>query len=504
MHGKQWMIAFSLSGLLCFNLVVQANTASSKSYQGPYPNYPTVNYGTGKQRTLIKRGEYLVKVGDCISCHTNTPEGGKPFAGGLPIKTPFGTFYTPNITPDKETGIGGWSTKDFRRALHDGVAPDGSHYFPTFPYPSFTKVSKVDLNAIKAYLDNIPAVNQPKRKDDVPFPFNQRRLQFGWKLLFFNKGRYQYNPEQSAEWNRGAYLVQGLGHCGECHTPRNPFGAVKNSHYLTGAFIDGFYCPNITEAGLRHAGIADIMKVFQGELLNEAGPVQGPMAEVNHNSLNYLSLADQRAIVVYLKTVPYHGTDIHARLKDKDVATQGRTVYKKVCAECHDEGKAGAPMIGDTANWRDRRKNGLDELYKHTIKGYNNMPIMGNCVTCSEEEIVAAVGYMLAHSDSNLRLRQNSRGRDTAKLTITDGETIYKQHCASCHSKSGTAMSLSDKQAWRDAVKAKSFDGLMDVTIKGGRFHPPKGNCDTCSTAELKVALKYMLKESGAGAYKLW
>ena len=494
------ILMLALSGL------TMANTIGTQGYKGPYPIYPTPHYGNNsQQRTLIERGQYLVKVADCISCHTNSPEGGAAFAGGLPINTPFGVFYSPNITPDKETGIGGWSNQDFIRALHEGIAPDGSHYFPVFPYPSFTKVSTADAIAIKAYLDSIPAVHAPKRKDGVAFPFNVRFLQFGWKLLFFDKGHYKYDAEQSAEWNRGAYLVQGLGHCGECHTPRNPFGAVKKKYNLGGAFIDDFYAPNINQAGLANSTVEQIMQVFKGDLLNQAGPVQGPMAEVNHNSLRHLSAADQRAIVVYLKTVPYYGVDMEAQLKGQSVAVKGRKVYKAFCAECHTEGKAGAPMLGDAANWRLRRKQGMDALYKHTINGFNNMPIMGGCVSCSKEDVVAAVGYIIAHSDSNIGLRQNSRGQDAAALSLDDGAMIYQQHCASCHEQ-GThgAMTLNDKAAWQQAVSDHGFDGLMNITIKGGRYHPPKGNCASCSTAELKVALKYILKQSGAGNYLLW
>ena len=482
-----------------------ANTVSRQTYQGPYPTYPTPNYGSGEHSILVKRGEYLVKMGDCISCHTNSPAGGEAFAGGLPIKTPFGTFYSPNITPDKETGIGGWTKKEFVRALYEGVAPDGSHYFPVFPYPSFTKVSEADAIAIKAYLDSIPAVRKAKRKDDVPFPFHIRWLQFGWKLLYFDKGRYQYNAEQTKEWNRGAYLVQGLGHCGECHTPRNPFGAVKKSYELTGAFIDDYYAPNITQLGLAHTSIHDIMKVFSGELLNQAGPVQGPMAEVNHNSLRYLTKEDQHAIAVYLKTVRHNGIDMATRLKGQSVGVKGRKVYKQFCAECHKTGRAGAPMLGDTANWRDRRRQGMQALYEHTIKGYNNMPIRGNCVTCSDEDIVAAVSYIVAHSDSNIGLRQNSRGQDVNVAKPADGKIVYQQHCASCHDKGvNGAYKLSDKTAWQRSV-AQGFDQLMLKTINGGNFHPPKGGCKTCTTSELKEAVKYILKESGApGDYSLW
>ena len=198
--------------------------AAEKTEYTRYVAYPLIR-STDAQ---VKRGEYLVKVGDCASCHTDTAPGSKIFAGGLGIKTPFGIFYSPNITPDKATGLGNWSDEGFIHAMQSGVAPHWSYLFPVFPYPYFARVYREDLLAIKAYLDKVPAVNAPHKKNEVPFPFNQRFLQIGWRLLFFhfqNQGEYKANPIHTKAWNRGAYLVQGLGHCGMCHTPINTLGA---------------------------------------------------------------------------------------------------------------------------------------------------------------------------------------------------------------------------------------------------------------------------------------
>jgi len=218
-----YLFSYSLSSL--------ALTPQSAKYllKGKYPEYPTINYGTGHQTTVIKRGEYLSRIGDCLACHTDISNGGEPFAGGLPIVTPFGTFYSPNITSDKETCIGNWTFRDFVRAMHHGRRPDGKNYFPVFPYSYYTQVTEPDLRAMWKYLKKVPAVKKKNKRNTMPFPLNWRFTQYGWKILYFypHDGRFKYNADKSAQWNRGKYLVDGLGHCGMCHTPMNLFGAPK-------------------------------------------------------------------------------------------------------------------------------------------------------------------------------------------------------------------------------------------------------------------------------------
>ena len=240
-------------------------TYPRKDYHGIYPEYPKVTVPAGGNAKLIKRGEYLAKVGDCISCHTNSKTNGKPFAGGLPIKTPFGTFYSPNITPDKKTGIGKWVFKDFVRAMHQGKAPNGSYYFPVFPYVYFNHITKQDLRALWAYLQALPPVDKKNKGNTLPFPLNVRFSQLGWRILFFygHRGQIKYDASRTAKWNRGKYLVNGLGHCSMCHTPLNPFGAPKRKYFLTGGFVDDFWAPNITAYGLKTATDKDVVKVFK-------------------------------------------------------------------------------------------------------------------------------------------------------------------------------------------------------------------------------------------------
>ena len=175
---------------------------------------------------IVKRGEYLARAGDCIACHT-APEG-RIFAGGRAMPTPFGTLYSSNITPDRDTGIGKWTTDDFYKAMHTGRFPDGGLIYPAMPFASYTKVTQADSDAIFAYLKSIAPVSQKNREHDLRFPYNNRQLILGWRTLFFSEGEYKPDPSKSAEWNRGAYLVEGLGHCGMCHSPINALGGSRS------------------------------------------------------------------------------------------------------------------------------------------------------------------------------------------------------------------------------------------------------------------------------------
>jgi mono/diheme cytochrome c family protein len=256
---------------------------------------------------VIQRGEYLVKAGGCVSCHTAA--GGQQFAGGRPLATPFGTFYSPNITSDPETGIGRWTDAQFLRALREGVRPDGSNYFPVFPYPSFTGITNSDALAIKAYLFSLPSVRHQNRQHDVGFPFSWRLLQIGWKLLFFTPGPFQPSPERSAVYNRGAYLVTALAHCGECHTPRNMFGAARPSMRFAGTADgpDGQLVPNITpdpETGIGKWERDDIVELLRTGTTPEQGKVKGAMREAIADGLKYLSDSDLTAIADYLLAQP--------------------------------------------------------------------------------------------------------------------------------------------------------------------------------------------------------
>lgn len=415
---KKLIITLTFVG---FSSVLQAEvlpTANQPLTNTPYPKYPITTPAQGKQAEKIQRGEYLAKVGDCISCHTDAAHGGTAYAGGLAIKTPFGTFYTPNITPDKETGIGNWTEQDFIKALKKGRDPKGRNYFPVFPYLYFSKLKEEDASALYDYFMSIPAVSLKNKP--LPFPFNVpgiRSTLWGWNLLFFfpEHNEIPYEKQHSPAWNRGKYLVDGLGHCSMCHTPMNAFGAPKTKYYLTGTFINGYWAPNITGLGLESATVEEVAQVFKdNELLHKAGPVAGPMAEVNHNSLNHLSDADRLAIAHYIKSVDTPDPLALSPSQQAPSLSRGKQVYTQVCSLCHQDGKMSAPIIGDAPNWTMRLKDsGLTGLYNHVIYGFNSMPIKGACLSCSDNDLIAAVDYILHKSLTRSQKRSLLKKRDS-------------------------------------------------------------------------------------------
>jgi mono/diheme cytochrome c family protein len=312
------------------------------------PNAVVLNATT----QVITRGEYLARAGDCVACHT-LPTG-RPFAGGRTMATPFGDLYTPNITPDDETGIGKWTADEFYRMMHTGISRDGTILYPAMPYASYTKVTRADSDAIYAYLMSVEPVKQPNRPHGLRFPFNNRDLLIGWRTLYFKQGEYVPDTKQSAEWNRGAYLVQGLGHCAMCHTAINVLGGSRESQALQGGMIpnQNWYAPSLTsnrEAGLGDWEIKHITDLLQVGV-SQRGTVYGPMAEVVYNSLQYLSDEDVKAMAVYLKALPSREAEppppSQERLVNPSVMEMGRKVYDTQCAMCHGtEGKGQPPAF---------------------------------------------------------------------------------------------------------------------------------------------------------------
>lgn len=256
----------------------------------------------------IERGKYIYTAAGCQGCHTDTKNKGAPLAGGRALATPFGTYYGPNITADKQHGIGAWSDADFIRALREGVSPSGEHYFPVFPYTSFTKMTDQDMLDLKAYIFSLPAVAQPDKPHDIKFPFGFRATMVGWKMLFLDKGPLAPDPVRDAQWNRGAYIVQALAHCGECHSPRNFMGAVKKDLAFAGSPIgpDGDSVPNITpheETGIGKYSAEEIGEILSSGLKPDGDVVAGSMEEVVQGTAK-LSDDDRAAIVAYLKSLP--------------------------------------------------------------------------------------------------------------------------------------------------------------------------------------------------------
>lgn len=295
--------------------------------------------------TRIARGRYLATAADCIACHTN-PGGGQAFAGGRPIETPFGIIYSPNLTPDRETGIGDWTEEDFYRAMHTGVGPDGTHLYPAFPYPYFTRLTRADVDAIRDYLNALPPVKNPRPDNELTWPLDNRVLMRGWNWTFFDEGTFVPDPGKSAEWNRGAYLVRGAAHCGGCHTPKNIAGADKTDERLSGGNLQNWFAPKL--ASDKHNGlgrwtvddIAEYLKTGR----NRYSGATGLMAEVVANSTSHLTDDDLHAIAVYLKDVPGTGAE-DADRPDQNLMKAGEAIFADSCSACHQADGKGVPRM---------------------------------------------------------------------------------------------------------------------------------------------------------------
>jgi mono/diheme cytochrome c family protein len=298
---------------------------------------------TSPNAAQLKRGQYLTAVGDCMSCHVRA--GGEPLAGGLGLKTPFGTIYSSNITPDKDTGIGAWTPEQFYRAMHDGIGAHGENLYPAFPYPWFRRVSREDSDALFAYLQSTPAVRYTPPANDLPFPLNFRWTVKGWNLLFLKSDTYQPAPAQSAEWNRGAYVVEGLGHCGACHTPKNMLGADKSGQDFYGGTLDNWVAPDLTgnaRTGLGQWSAEDIAAYLHTGRNARAG-AGGSMAEVVTYSGSLMSDVDVHAVAAYLKSKPARPDETQRTPPDAGAMRRGAAIYSDVCASCHLENGVGQP-----------------------------------------------------------------------------------------------------------------------------------------------------------------
>ena len=307
----------------------------------------------------VARGAYLARVGNCMLCHTE--RGGAPFAGGRPVDTPFGTVYSTNITPDAETGIGAWSAAHFRRALHDGRSRDGRLLYPVFPYTHTSKVSDADVDALFDYLRSLAPVNRPNRAHRLRWPYGTQAAVAVWRALYFDPAPFVPDASRSVQWNRGAYLVQGLGHCSACHSARNALGGISDVMDLSGGLIpmQNWYAPSLAspaEAGVADWPLAEIEQLLATGI-TERGAVLGPMAEVVLNSTQYLEPGDIRAMAVYLKSLPPAPADsnpLEVPRASGAMLDRGAKLYEKHCASCHgDKGEgvrnAYPPLAGNRA-----------------------------------------------------------------------------------------------------------------------------------------------------------
>jgi mono/diheme cytochrome c family protein len=302
----------------------------------------------------LARGSYLAALGGCYACHT--VRGGAAYAGGLEMQTPFGTFVTSNITPDPEHGIGRWSADDFWRAMHEGRGRDGAYLYPAFPYTNYTRVTREDSDAIHAYLMSVAPVAQPEREHALRFPYNLRPLLAAWRALYFEPGVHRNDPARPAEWNRGAYLVQGLGHCNACHATRNVLGAVSTEAGHAGGLIplQNWYAPSLSssrEAGLGDWALQDIVELL-GSGISTRGAATGPMAAVVQHSLQKLTREDLTAMAAYLQAQgdgPSAETVAAPAAAPKSelgpMLQSGERIYRDRCAACHGDQGEGVPRI---------------------------------------------------------------------------------------------------------------------------------------------------------------
>jgi len=256
-----------------------------------------------------ERGGYIFTAAGCVECHTDKKRGGAVLAGGRALATPFGTFYSPNITPDPTNGIGSWTKAQFHHAIRDGVGPHGRHYFPVFPYPSFTNMTDQDIADLFAYLKTVPAAAQRNKPHEIDFPFGIRTSMVVWNWLYLQRGPFEPDPSRPAEWNRGAYLVNALGHCGECHTPRNRLGALDLDMALAGSEKgpDGHSVPNLTpdrDTGLGKWSAKEIAYLLETGFKPNGDVVGASMGEVVDTSTSKLTDADRMAIATYLQSLP--------------------------------------------------------------------------------------------------------------------------------------------------------------------------------------------------------
>ncbi|WP_025733693.1 cytochrome c [Carnimonas nigrificans] len=350
-----------LGGSLALTAATSASAAGSEDGYGISTDYDTV-----------QKGRYIATLGDCAACHTK--EGGKPLAGGVALATPFGKLVAPNITPDKATGIGNWNFQQFKSAMTEGKAPVG-HLYGAMPYTAYTKVSDEDLRAMWSYLHTVEPVENDIVANQLPFPFNIRMSLIGWNLINFNQGEFKPDPKKSDEWNRGAYIVEGLGHCGTCHTPKNLIGGDKNSQFLKASVLENWTVPDISPDN--HKGIGEWSKQDLVDYLrdgkNKFDIASGPMAEEVTNSSQYWTEKDLQAVATYLK----EGSDgDHQTTPPEPIASDdnrmqpGGQIYADRCAGCHTpDGKGVEGLFPRLANNSLMRQDDPTSLIRVVLAG---------------------------------------------------------------------------------------------------------------------------------------
>jgi mono/diheme cytochrome c family protein len=372
---------------------------------------------------VLARGEYLTRAADCVACHT-VPDSHRPFAGGVAFKLPMGTIYSSNITADTTSGIGGWSDDEFVRAVREGVRNDGQHLYPAFPYTSYTQISRSDVLAIKAYLLSLPAIKQVNRANDLGFPFNQRWAMGFWNATFFRSHRFAADPSKSPQWNSGAYLATALGHCAECHTPRNLGFGLEHGKELAGEELQGWRAYNITPDptyGIGSWTEGETAQYLKTGHADGHGSASGPMGEAVAHSLQFLNAEDVTSLVTYLRSLPPHegkhpievavksaavlaSSDTSPADHEVSAHAQGLKLFEGACASCHQWNGQGqqtsyAALLG-TRGVNDVSGANVTQAILQGVKmriGDNDvyMPAFGGAY--SNTEVAELANYVVGH-----------------------------------------------------------------------------------------------------------
>ena len=352
----------------------------------------------------IEQGRYLAILGDCAPCHTAS--GGAPYAGGRPIATPFGTLLTPNITPDPETGIGGMRDEEFVSALKSGIGRDGRHLYPAMPYPYYTLMTVDDALALRRYLATLPAVKNVVVVNQLPFPFDVRAVMRVWNSLYFDKGEFRPDAAKSAEWNRGAWLVEGPGHCGACHTPKTKLGGDETAKLFQGGVIGGWLAPNLTgdaRIGLGAWSAEDIVTYLRAGV-NRHTSASGPMVEVITESTAHMTDADLAAIAMYVKDQPAAGGGAVMVAGDPHAMAAGQAIYQDNCTSCHGpngEGVAGLfPALRGNAVLQSSPAHNAIQMILHggqapaTERAPTGLAMPGFAWKLNDDQIAAVTTYI--------------------------------------------------------------------------------------------------------------
>jgi mono/diheme cytochrome c family protein len=405
--------------LLVFGAVALALLSRTDHSAGSSPAIA----GAPASAAVVARGEYLIKAADCVACHT-VGETGKPFAGGVAFKLPFGTIYSTNITADPTYGIGAYSDEEFVQAVREGIRRDGTHLYPAFPYTSYTQLSRDDVLAIKAYLWTVPPAVQPNRPNELGFPFNQRWAMAFWNAAFFKSGRFAADPAKSAQWNSGAYLAGALGHCAECHTPRNIGFGLEHGRELSGEELQGWRAYNITtdpQQGIGAWSDDQILAYLATGHAPSHASAGGPMLEAVAHSLQFLNPADATALLTYLRSVPAHegkhpiSVDAqppalvasNATLPAPDELrsdSRGLALFAGACAGCHEWNGSGRETpyasLQGTRSVNDPSAKNVTEVILEGAKmrvGDSDVYMPAFADAYSNAEVAALANYVVGH-----------------------------------------------------------------------------------------------------------